>query len=162
MMSTKNKLIVGLGNPEEKYKNNRHNVGLLAIDFLSQQNLPKNFILKKSNSFMNESGVFVKNILSTSNAKAENLYIIHDDLDIPLGDFKMQFAKGPKVHNGLTSVEKELGSNEFWRIRIGVDARSLENRTPGEKYVLEDFNAPEMEILNKVFKEIYSSLKNAK
>ncbi len=156
-----NKLVIGIGNPGEKYKNNRHNVGVMLVDFLSSK-LTSNFILKKSDSFMNDSGVFIRNILKSSNSKPENLYVVHDDLDIPLGQYKIQFAKGPKVHNGISSVEKELGSNEFWRIRIGVDARSLEDRTPGERYVLEDFNASEMEILNKVFNEICSSLKNAK
>lgn len=153
------RLIVGLGNPGEKYKNNRHNVGFMFVDFLSK-NLPQGLIIKKSESFMNDSGASVKKILRNSNIEIENLYIVHDDLDISLGEYKIQFAKGPKVHNGIASVERETGTSEFWRIRIGVDAREAEKRIPGEKYVLEDFSEAEMETLNSVFPKISNQLKN--
>ena len=67
-----------------------------------------------------------------------HLIIIHDDLDIPLGKFKIQFGKGPRLHNGVLSVEQALGTKEFWRIRIGIDNR-LKNTDSGEDYVLEKF-----------------------
>lgn len=153
------KLVVGLGNPGDKYKNSRHNVGFMFVGFLVQNNLPQ-FVVKKSDSFMNDSGLSVKKILKKSNIEIENLYIVHDDLDISLGEFKIQFAKGPKVHNGIASIERELGTPEFWRIRIGVDARNPESRTLGEKYVLEDFSLEEKEILNEVFTKVLLQLKN--
>lgn len=153
------KLIVGLGNPSEKYKNNRHNVGFMFVDFLNENNLP-GFSIKKSENFMNDSGISVKKIVKNLNSKAADLYVIHDDLDIPLGEFKIQFSKGPKVHNGISSIDEELGTSEFWRIRIGVDNRDPENRTPGEQYVLEDFSKAEFETLNNIFPKILAKLKN--
>lgn len=153
-------LIVGLGNPEDRYRNNRHNVGHLLVDFLRDTDLSSNFIVKKSDTFMNDSGQSVSKLVKNSKIERENLYIVHDDLDIPLGEFKIQFARGPKVHNGISSIEQELGTPEFWRIRIGIDARSAENRTAGEKYVLEDFVAEEKVLLEEVFQRILNQLKN--
>ncbi|MBI5356256.1 hypothetical protein HZB78_01430, partial [Candidatus Collierbacteria bacterium] len=91
----------------------------------------------------------------------KNLYIIHDDLDIPLGTFKIQFGKGPRRHKGILSVEQALGTKEFWRVRIGIDNRSkgqkvnrLESEDSGEDYVLEKFKPEEKKILESVFPEI--------
>lgn len=150
------KLIVGLGNPEDKYKNNRHNVGYMFIDNL--QNRLKNFSLVKSKVFMNSSGEAVKKLVKSNNTKLDELYIAHDDLDIPLGSFKIQFGIGPKVHNGINDIEKELATNEFWRIRIGVDNRDKDNRTVGEEYVLEDFSDDEMKTIDNVINEICKKL----
>ncbi len=140
------KLLIGLGNPGEKYKNNRHNVGHMFVDFLGRG--------EKTDCFMNESGKFVRRWADFYKVGPEDLYIVHDDLDIPLGQFKIQLGVGPKVHYGIQSAEKELGTKDFWRVRIGVDARDPENRTPGEQYVLEDFSAEEQEKLKGVFDAI--------
>ena len=82
------KLIIGLGNPKKEHKNNRHNVGHLVADALLKRNLPKNLVVKKTNVFMNESGSEVKKLLG--GLSPNNLYIIHDDLDIALGGYKIQ------------------------------------------------------------------------
>ena len=155
------KLILGLGNPGEKYKNNRHNIGYMAVDALLKRNLPKNISVKKTGVFMNDSGTEVNKLLGSLNP--DNLYIIHDDLDIPLGSYKIQKGKGPKLHNGILSVENELGTPDFWRVRIGVDGRatlslSKGNRTSGEDYVLQDFTGDERQILDKVIEEICKKL----
>lgn len=147
------KLIVGIGNPGEDYKNNRHNVGFKFIDELSSSKLPSGAITKKSDKFMNDSGVFVKNLATYYKLHTTDLYIVHDDLDIKLGEYKIQFAKGPKDHNGILSIEAELGTNEFWRIRIGVENRDLTNKIPGEQYVLQDFNKSELEVINTIIKK---------
>jgi PTH1 family peptidyl-tRNA hydrolase len=143
------KLIIGLGNPGEKYKNNRHNVGHMVADKLKA---------KKTDTFMNDSGVFVKKMFKARGLTPNDLYIIHDDLDIKLGEFKIQFGKGPKLHNGLESIENELGTTDFWRVRVGVDNRDPENRTSGEEYVLQDFTSEEKIVLDVVIKEICKKL----
>jgi len=87
-----------------------------------------------------------------------DLYIVHDDLDIKLGEYKIQKGKGPKVHKGINSIEKALGTDDFWRVRVGVDNRDSNNRTPGEQYVLQDFTSEEKEILDKVLDETCKKL----
>ena len=89
-----------------------------------------------------------------------SLFICHDDLDIPLGKFKIQFGKGPRLHNGVLSVEQALGTKEFWRIRIGIDAREegRGKKEEGEDYVLEQFTPEEKKILESVFPEIKDRL----
>jgi len=87
-----------------------------------------------------------------------DLYIVHDDLDILLGNYKIQFGRGPKDHNGIASVDRELGTDQYWHVRIGVDRRDPENRALGEEYVLQDFTVEEREILDNVLKEICKKL----
>lgn len=140
------RLILGLGNPGTKFLNNRHNVGHMFVDW-SKKGI-------KTDCFMNESGKFVKKIARTQNLEPSNLFVAHDDLDLPLGQWKIQFGVGPKVHYGVNSVEEALRTKNFWRVRIGVDNRDPQNRTPGEEYVLQDFFPEERETLNKVFDEI--------
>ena len=149
------KLFVGLGNPGEKYINTRHNVGYMVVDKLRTKNL-KLINLFKTNTFMNDSGSFVKNLLVSSHLDSSDLCVIHDDLDLPLGAWKIQFAKGPKDNGGINSIEQVLGTEDFWRIRVGIDARTTnrELRTKGEEYVLEDFTQEERIILDKVINEI--------
>jgi len=150
------KLIVGLGNPGERYVKNRHNVGHMVTDSLLSKNLPRNISVKKTSVFMNESGSEVKKLLGSLDPN--NLYIIHDDLDIPLGAYKIQKGKGPKLHNGILSIERELGSDDFWRVRIGVDNRLSGDRITGEEYVLEDFTQEERQVLDKVIVKICKKL----
>jgi PTH1 family peptidyl-tRNA hydrolase len=182
-------LIVGLGNPGSKYANNRHNVGQLFIDYLasleslrvgefitdkfSNSQLAKfeindnELILAKPLTFMNNSGIAVgklvsrfTNSLNSQTRKIDNLIIIHDDLDIPLGKFHIQFASGPLLHNGLESIEQHLKTNEFWRLRIGVDARTPDKKIPGEKYSLQNFLPEEKKLLEtEIFPKIFSQLK---
>jgi len=157
------KLIVGLGNPGEKYKENRHNIGYMFVDKIKDKGLRiKNAIVVKTNAFMNDSGTPVKEILSKNGVGTENLYVIHDDLDLPLGTWKLQFAKGPKDNGGINSIEQVLGTNDFWRIRVGVDNRKHEPHftkvTRGEEYVLEDFTKDEKVILDKVINEVCKKL----
>ena len=148
------KLIVGLGNPGERYKNTRHNAGFLVADELQKMKLPVGVVVRKSDTFMNDSGSFVKKIVDKYKPDLSDLYIIHDDLDIPLGSYKIQFGVGPKVHNGVNSVEIELGAKDFWRIRVGVDSRNPNDRTSGEEYVLQDFSEEEKKILDGIIEKI--------
>ncbi len=163
------KLFVGLGNPEKKYQKTRHNVGGMFVDWLADkwelnwekrkdlQSLvcQKNeIVLAKPLVFMNESGKAVRKLKDKLKVKDENMYIVHDELDLPLGKHLISFTKSSPLHKGILSIEKLLKTNQFWRIRIGVDNRSGENRIAGEKYVLEKFSQQEMSAIFKVFEEI--------
>jgi peptidyl-tRNA hydrolase, PTH1 family len=163
------KLIVGLGNPGDQYHQTRHNVGFMVMDNLARmingewlmnkyvQSLVINhqsLVLAKPQSFMNKSGEAVKLLVSYYESKTSDITVIHDDLDIRLGEYKIQLGKGPKVHNGINSIEKSLGTEQFWRVRVGIDNRDPENRIPGESYVLQQFSLLELEALDKVFENI--------
>jgi len=148
------RLIIGLGNPGREYLSTRHNAGYLLVDRLQKTKFPKDVVVKKSNVFMNESGGFIHKLVDHYSLAIDHLYIAHDDLDIPLGSYKIQFGIGPKVHNGVNSVETELGSKDFWRIRIGVDNRAAGSRLEGEEYVLQNFTEGERKTLEAVFERI--------
>jgi len=152
------KLIIGLGNPGEKYKNNRHNIGHLVAGELVKLQVPKDFIVKRTNVFMNDSGNFVKKLVDQYHIEFSNLWVIHDDLDIPLGSYKIQNGKGPKLHNGINSIEQELGREDFWRVRVGVDSRKEGVRISGEQYVLQDFSGEEVKLLKPAIEEICKKL----
>lgn len=145
------RLIVGLGNPGKKYKDNRHNVGYVVIDELKNQwtKQPKHIILTKTNVFMNSSGNAVKELIDRYSLAISHLCVVHDDLDLHLGTWKIQYAKGPKDHGGINDIEQKLGTKDFWRVRVGVDNRNLESRVLGDEYVLQDFTKDENEILHE-------------
>lgn len=162
-------MILGLGNPGVEFTNTRHNAGISFVDFFSQTlesaygwRREKNkmvfktdeFVLIKTfNTFMNESG----NLVTNSYLLAPNsLYVVHDDLDIKLGEYKVQKGVGPKVHNGVESVENALKTKDFWRIRIGVDNRTTP--IPGEEYVLQRFSSEEKVILENTFDAIIKTI----
>lgn len=151
--------VVGLGNVGDKYINTRHNVGFMFVDEFTQEvKNNKNIISFKPASMMNSSGVWVKKLTESRNLETDNLYVVHDDLDLKLGEYKIQFGKGPKVHNGVNSVEENLGTADFWRVRIGVDNRDPENRIPGEEYVLESFTQAELSIIKRTIEEVCKKL----
>ena len=152
------RLLIGLGNPGERYISTRHNAGFLVVDSLQKTKLPGGVIVKKSDVFMNESGLFVKKLVDHYSLSGNDLYIIHDDLDIKLGEHKIQFGTGPKVHNGVKSVDEALGTDQYWHVRIGVDNRSSNARQAGIEYVLENFTQEERKILDKVIEEVCKKL----
>ncbi|KKQ45176.1 MAG: Peptidyl-tRNA hydrolase [Candidatus Woesebacteria bacterium GW2011_GWA1_37_8] len=170
------KLIVGLGNVGENYINTRHNVGFLVVEKLAEKLGSEWLIDKKFKSFtakqgslvifskptnmMNNSGIAVQKLISFYHVQISDLWIIHDDLDIKLGQYKIQLGVGPKVHNGLNSVYEKLGNDKFWHVRIGVDNRDGENRTPGETYVLQNFSEEEAQVLNDVIDKLVKELLN--
>lgn len=151
------KLIIGLGNPGKKYKFNRHNVGFMVIDALKKSS---KFKAVKSNQFMNDSGSFVLAQYTKHHIPYTNLYIIHDDLDIKLGEYKIQFGKGPKDHNGLKDIYEKLGTKDFWHVRVGIDARTQGQRlnTKGQDYVLQDFTNDEKKVIDDVIELICKKL----
>lgn len=170
------KVIAGLGNPGEKYSRNRHNVGFMVMDRLQQLTdngqwiksnkfeaeivQTENYLLVKPQTFMNKSGLSIAKICHFYKVKYEDLYVIHDDLDITLGNYKIQFGKGPQIHNGLLSIEESLGTDQFWNVRVGVENRPVRgNRgVPGVVYSLQNFEGTEVSMITKVIQQIVNDL----
>lgn len=165
------RFIIALGNPGDQYAQTRHNAGVFLVDKLAIK-LPSNYgwrkykekmvfespnltLVKTASVFMNESGRLV------TQYKDREIWIVHDDLDIRIGEYKVQRGIGPKVHNGLLSVEQALGTKDFWRIRIGIENRGKgteEQRFSGEDYVLQRFNEEEQKIIDNVLNEIIQTI----
>ena len=149
------KLFIGLGNPDKKYHSTRHNIGHQFIGHLQTLDPPET-ILAVNDGFMNESGVSVQKLVHFYKVPLDQVYIVHDDLDLPVGEWKLQFDRGPAGHHGVESVIQYLGSQAFWRIRIGIG--HPQDLTPVEDYVLRTFS-PEEKVLisqtiDKIIKEI--------
>jgi PTH1 family peptidyl-tRNA hydrolase len=167
------KIIVGLGNPGKKFEKTRHNLGFMVLDRFARKNkFPKfemrkeflamvsekkiekeKIILAKPQTFMNNSGLAVKQILEklrTSNIEhlTSNLWVIHDDLDIPFGKIKISFGRGSAGHKGVQSIIDEIGTKDFVRFRIGI--RKEEEGIRKKEFVLEKFNKNEEKVLKKV------------
>ncbi len=171
------KIIVGLGNPGEKYSDNRHNVGFMVVDklkndlgtsdwemsskFKSLISQTKEYILVKPQTFMNDSGLAVASICNFYKINLSDLYIVHDDLDIIIGSYKIQHGKGPQVHNGLRSIEEKLGSDKFWNVRVGVENREVRGNKgiPGVVYSLQNFSSDEAKVVETVVESILVELK---
>lgn len=145
-------LIIGLGNPGKEYLNTRHNVGHLVIDQLREKELP-GFILAKTGTFMNLSGPAVKKIAKNHNLPTGDLIIVHDDIDLPLGEFKMQKGRGAAGHKGVQSVINELKTKDFWRIRVGICPKRGKPENV-DKFVLQKSTKEEQKILKEVIEKI--------
>lgn len=130
-------ILVGLGNPGKKYASTRHNAGKMLAAYLRHHPVEGLAVLE-TDCFMNQSGEWIKNKMaemaemvknhensnhSSHSNRFNHLFIAHDDLDLPLGSFKVHFGRGPRLHQGILSIEQALGTKNFWRVRIGVDNR---------------------------------------
>lgn len=164
------KIVVGLGNPGERYAKTRHNVGFMVLDWLIKKyvatpqsnkklgailySLDKERILLKPQTFMNSSGGPIANIVRFYKIKPEGLLIAHDDVDLPFGEVRQQFARGSAGHRGVQSIIDSLGTEGFNRVRIGVgrprspDGEMMET----DAYVLQKFSEGEGEVFSLVQK----------
>lgn len=158
-------LIVGLGNPENEYANTRHNMGFDAINHLSRKlniNVNKEkfkgiygdtilngekVILLKPQTYMNLSGESIIQFKQFYKIPPENIIVIYDDIDVDVGKIKIRKKGGPGSHNGMKSVVKELKSEDFPRIRVGIGKPMFKEMMIG--YVLEKLNGNEREILEE-------------
>jgi PTH1 family peptidyl-tRNA hydrolase len=172
--------IVGLGNPGEEYEGTRHNTGrIVTRAFLKKHRLPEPVMSKKyvsliseaevagekvlvlyPETYMNKSGSAVAKAV-TSAKKAKNLVVVYDDLDLPLGAFKISFGRGSGGHKGVESIIKALKTKDFMRIRVGIAPTTPSGKPKkpkGEKatieFLMSTFKKPEEEILKKVSKTI--------
>ena len=147
-------VIAGLGNPGKEYEETRHNMGYKAIDVLSSiENIEirknkfhaligqgkiegKKAVLVKPGTYMNRSGIAVREAAMYFDVAPENLIVIYDDIDLPAGSIRIRKSGGAGTHNGMRSVVQELGTKNFIRIRIGVGAaesgENLVNRVIGK------------------------------
>jgi PTH1 family peptidyl-tRNA hydrolase len=151
-------LIVGLGNnPRRKYRNTRHNNGFWAVDRL-RDDLESGVKFFKNSGFINNSGIELKKIISHLGIRLEDLLIVHDDFDLQLGQFKLQFGRSSAGHKGVQSVIDELGSKDFWRLRIGVG--HLPEGIEANDYVLERFSPQEREILDSLYPQILTAVRD--
>lgn len=148
-------LIVGLGNPGNRYKFTRHNAGFMVVKKLaSQLELElnqksfdslwgkgkiegNNVLLALPQTYMNLSGTAVRQLIAFFKADIKDLIVIHDDLDLPFGTVRLKFGGGNAGHKGLTSITKDLGSPDFHRVRFGIGKPA--DRARVESYVLEPF-----------------------
>lgn len=163
------KLIVGLGNPSDKYKNTRHNIGFIAIDEIAEafeapswkQNFGGLFtevkccnqriVLLKPMSYMNNSGGPVQSCASFYKIRPEEILVIHDELDIPLSKIKTKIGGGNGGHNGIKSIESRIGK-EFHRLRIGIGRP--EHKDQISDYVLSNFSSIESEAIDHIISNI--------
>jgi len=168
------KLIVGLGNPGEKFKKTRHNAGAFIVEYwLKNRNL-RNLIFKKKlkakislgpnlmvaipQVYMNESGRIVYEIMKEFKIKPANLLIIHDDADLIIGNYKLQLNRGAAGHRGVQSVIDSLKTKNFWRLRIGIRPVSDE-RQKAEIFVLKNFSIAERNILKNLLPTLIEEIK---
>ena len=162
----KNFLIAGLGNPGDKYKNNRHNIGFQIIDtyltYFSQNKLIDKFDSEytsinfkenklhiiKPKTFMNESGIAVNKCINFFKIPLENLIVIYDEMDLFPGNIKIKFGGGSAGHNGIKSIINCLGSEKFTRVRIGIGKPV--NKEKINSYVLSNFTNDELNLFNEI------------
>ena len=166
-------LLVGLGNPDLNNSNNRHNVGFLAIDAINQKfklskqkpkfkgllttgkiEEQKVFAIKPL-TFMNSSGICIKELIEYFKINVKDVFVFHDDMDIDIGKVKVKFGGSSAGHNGIESIDKNIGQS-YSRIRIGI-GRPEKNST-GADHVLDNFSIEEKGDMEKVTKNITESL----
>jgi peptidyl-tRNA hydrolase, PTH1 family len=152
-------LIVGLGNPGNRYRLTRHNIGFMVLEKLSREfevDLKQksfdalwgkgkvkgtNVLLAMPQTYMNLSGTAVRQLVAFFKVDVNNLIVFHDDLDLAFGRIRLKTGGGNAGHKGLASITENLGSSDFIRVRLGIGRPSDKSRI--ESYVLEPFNSDE-------------------
>jgi len=174
------KLIIGLGNPGKKYETTWHNLGFLAVDALAASKpemflkckqsakfkaevcegseLEEKIILAKPRTFMNKSGQAVKAIMSFYKIKPLDLWVIHDDIDLPLGKIRIRKGGSAGGHHGMESIISSIGTNDFMRIRVGI-GRPIHGDITG--YVLGRFTNEEKEPISQAISTATKALESA-
>lgn len=177
-------IIAGLGNPGEEYENSRHNTGRVVLDYFRKKNdfsdweknkklnalaskgklARQNVLLIEPETFMNNSGKAIASLVK-SKKQAEQLVVIHDDLDLSLGATKISFNRGAGGHKGIESIRRAIKTEAFVRLRVGISPATLSGKIKkpkGEKavydFILGNFKPKEMEILKKVAKKVSEAL----
>ncbi|PIU09001.1 MAG: aminoacyl-tRNA hydrolase [Candidatus Moranbacteria bacterium CG08_land_8_20_14_0_20_34_16] len=177
------KIIIGLGNPGKKYKSNRHNVGFMLLDeikknydfpdfkmeqkFDAQISFTQNSrlskaLLAKPQTFMNNSGKSVQALINFYKLSPEDILVIHDDIDIILGKYKLATDSSSAGHNGIQNIIDILGTKKFNRIRIGVAGKNYDKKQLELcDFVLQNFEEKEMKtILEDMTSEVMKEIEN--
>lgn len=158
------KLIVGLGNTEEKYRNTRHNAGFILLDnwanalninwalekkFNASIAKDSSIIFAKPTTSMNNSGTAVVALVNFFNIDLLNLLVVHDDVDLEFSKNKLNFASGSAGHHGVEDIFAKLKSKDFWRFRIGV-GRPSSNSYDVHNYVLSEYDSNQLKLLQDI------------
>jgi PTH1 family peptidyl-tRNA hydrolase len=179
-------LIIGLGNPGKKYEQTRHNIGFMILDEIARQaNLSwqedkkhqalvakgSDYLLVKPQTFMNNSGQSVASLLRYYHLLPRTIFgtkkdsdltsvltVIHDELDLAFGNYKLATNSSSAGHNGVQSIIDHLKTKNFQRLRIGISTEQRKN-IPGDKFVLQRFNEEEINQIEKLMPEILSKIK---
>jgi PTH1 family peptidyl-tRNA hydrolase len=176
------KLIVGLGNPGRSYANNRHNVGFICLShFARTQGIrfdkkqgkarvgtgevaDSKAVIAKPQTYMNLSGESVSRLIKKFDINLDDLLVIHDDLDLPLGKIRIRHGGGSGGHKGIDSIISELGSQDFTRLRVGI-GRPAENEGTTEfsddeiiTYVLGDFTPDEKQTITQSIPKVSEAI----
>jgi len=166
-------LLVGLGNPSPNNLNNRHNVGFLIIDAINEKfklskqkpkfkgllttgkiNEQKVYAIKPL-TFMNSSGICIKELIEYFKIDVKDVFVFHDDMDIDIGKIKVKFGGSNAGHNGIDSIDKNIGKN-YSRIRIGIGRPK--NNSDSADHVLDNFSTDEKGNVEEVTKNIINSI----
>ena len=159
------KLVVGLGNPGDEYKDTRHNAGFMAVDnYIGTSNFKKkdNYLISekiingekvlfvKPLTYMNESGQAIRKVMDYYKVNLEDILVIYDDMDFKVGMFKLRASGSSGGHNGIKSIIKHLGTQDFKRIRVGI------SKSEGDtiNYVLGKFGKSDLDSLSNVLNTI--------
>lgn len=160
------KLIVGLGNPGKQYEKTRHNIGFQVVERLSERlNIPVNqgkfkglygsghvrgekVVLLKPLTYMNLSGESIRQVVDYFDVDTEDIIVIYDDLDLPVGKIRLRQKGSAGGHNGIRSTIQHLGTQEFNRIRVGINRP--QNGQSVSDYVLSNFSKEEQEMITEV------------
>lgn len=157
--------IVGIGNKGKKYDNTRHNIGFALLDKLADQlhcpawkkadflhsettRANKDILLIKPTTYVNESGQALKAIVEKKDVSLKNIWIIHDEVELPLGQIRVKKGGSSAGHNGIKSIDDAIGRN-YWRIRVGV-GKNLTGAQPLADYVLGHFEPSEQPLVATV------------
>ena len=161
------KLIVGLGNPGNKYARNRHNLGFMCVSYFAREYsiiLDKSqalartgsgqvegvkVVLARPQTFMNESGESVSRLLAKFRVELDDLLVIHDDLDLPVGKIRIRKDGGSGGHKGINSITECLSTPDFYRLRVGIGRPAGSSEGEVINYVLNDCTAEEEAVINK-------------
>jgi peptidyl-tRNA hydrolase, PTH1 family len=165
------KLIVGLGNPGYLYARHRHNIGFMCVSQLAKQyKIPFDrkqgaartgigaisrfqVVLARPQTYMNASGESVHSLMKKLNSAAEDLIVIHDDLDLPVGKIRLRQGGSSGGHRGIESIIQRIGTRDFYRVRVGIGRPESDSDTAKEEavisYVLSDFTDDEKKIIDE-------------
>ncbi len=167
-------VIVGLGNPGEKYKNTRHNAGFIAIDnIIKEENIPskkikfssevcettlekKRILLVKPQTYMNLSGEAIVQIVNFYKISIENFIIIVDDIALPVGKLRIKRKGSAGGHNGLKDIINKIGSDQFTRIKIGVGAKP--DKWNLANWVTSEFSSTERQQIDIASQKLYKAV----
>ncbi len=167
------KLIVGLGNKGNEYNNTRHNVGFMVVDnYINKNNLAykskldglyaetvingEKVIFLKPQNYINLSGDVINKYIKYFKIDIKDILVIHDDMDLEIGTFKIRYKGGSAGHNGLKNIEANLKTNEYKRIKIGISKNNIDK----VDYVLGKFSSTELSKLNKVIDITYNIIED--